>query len=138
MRRLGRTASRAIAAWADLEADHKRICEVQPKVANARALDHLGTLGTGNHFIELCLDETNALWVMLHSGSRGVGNRIGTVFVELAKKDMERFFIRLPDADLAYFPEGTEHFAQYMRAVSWAQRFARINRQLMMERCCGC
>lgn len=123
----------AVAAWANLEADHKRICEAQPKVTNARALNHLGTLGSGNHFIELCLDETGALWVMLHSGSRGVGNRIGTVFIELAKKDMERFFIRLPDVDLAYLPEGTEHFNQYMRAVSWAQRFARINRQLMMD-----
>lgn len=129
----GNPPEAAAAAWADLEPGFARIREAQPKVASGRTAEHLGTLGTGNHFIELCLDESGAVWVMLHSGSRGIGNRIGSVFIELAKKDMERFFIRLPDADLAYFPEGTEHFAQYMHAVSWAQKFARTNRQLMMD-----
>jgi tRNA-splicing ligase RtcB len=123
----------ARAAWAELEPGWKRIVEDQPKVASGRTLDHLGTLGTGNHFVELCLDEAGAVWAMLHSGSRGVGNRIGTVFIELARRDMERFFINLPDRDLAYLPEGTEHHAQYMHAVSWAQRFARANRRLMMD-----
>jgi tRNA-splicing ligase RtcB len=69
---------------------------------------------------------------MLHSGSRGVGNRIGSHFIELAKREMERFFIRLPDKDLAYFPEGTVHFSDYVEAVSWAQDFALHNRELMM------
>lgn len=129
----GNPPEAAAAAWAELEPGFARIREAQPKVASGRTVEHLGTLGTGNHFIELCLDESGAVWVMLHSGSRGIGNRIGSVFIELAKKDMERFFIRLPDSDLAYFPEGTEHFAQYMHAVSWAQKFARTNRQLMMD-----
>jgi tRNA-splicing ligase RtcB len=94
---------------------------------------HLGTLGTGNHFIEVCLDEKEAVWFMLHSGSRGVGNRIGSYFIEQAKEDMRRWFINLPDQDLAYLPEGTEHFADYVEAVGWAQDYAALNRQLMME-----
>jgi len=96
-------------------------------------VDHLGTLGTGNHFIEACLDEEGRVWVMLHSGSRGVGNRIGTFFIELAKQDMRRWFIRdLPDEDLAYFPEGAEHFDDYWFAVAWAQDFAMANREAML------
>jgi tRNA-splicing ligase RtcB len=96
-------------------------------------VNHLGTLGTGNHFIEVCLDEAENVWLMLHSGSRGVGNRIGTYFIELAKRDMKNALGNLPDKDLAYFPEHTKHFEDYFEAVSWAQDFARWNRQLMME-----
>lgn len=95
---------------------------------------HLGTLGTGNHFIEICLDENNQVWVMLHSGSRGVGNRIGSYFIRLAKEDMRKWFINLPDADLAYIPEGTQHFKDYVMAVEWAQDFAMGNREIMMKR----
>jgi len=94
---------------------------------------HLGTLGTGNHFIELCLDESDEPWVMLHSGSRGVGNRIGTFFIQLAKEEMKRWFCNVPDVDLSYFPEGTEHFNAYLKAVRWAQEYARINREIMMD-----
>lgn len=97
-----------------------------------RAVNHLGTLGGGNHFIEICLDEEQRVWVMLHSGSRGVGNRIGSHFIELAKQDMRRWFINLPDADLAYIPEGSELFGDYVKAVHWAQNYARVNRELMM------
>lgn len=106
-----------------------------PKIAQAalRAPNHMGSLGTGNHFIELCLDEEDYVWVMLHSGSRGIGNRIGSYFIELAKQDMRKWFINLPDQDLAYLPEGTDHFNDYMQAVSWAQKFARSNREVMME-----
>lgn len=93
----------------------------------------LGSLGGGNHFIEICLDENNAVWVMLHSGSRGIGNRIGRYFIEIARKDMERLFINLPDRDLAYFSEGTEHFDDYIDAVHWAQDYAMINRKEMMR-----
>ena len=100
-------------------------------------VNHLGTLGTGNHFIEVCLDESDNVWLMLHSGSRGVGNRIGTYFIELAKRDMQRFYVNLPDKDLAYFPEHTPHFDDYVEAVSWAQDFARWNRQLMMDAILG-
>lgn len=101
--------------------------------ASRRASHHVGTLGTGNHFVEVCLDTEDRVWIMLHSGSRGIGNRIGSYFIELAKNDMRRWFINLPDQDLAYFPEGSEHFGEYMRAVAWAQRFAKLNRDVMME-----
>lgn len=98
----------------------------------ARAVHHIGTLGTGNHFIEICLDEADRVWVMLHSGSRGVGNAIGMHFITLAKREMERWFVELPDADLAYLPENTPLFGDYMQAVGWAQDFALRNRSLMM------
>lgn len=121
-------------AAAALLKDLGQIVDKHPKLTHAasRAANHVGTLGTGNHFVEVCLDEEDRVWVMLHSGSRGVGNRIGSYFIELAKQDMRRWFVNLPDADLAYFPVGTEHFADYMRAVAWAQRFARLNRETMM------
>jgi tRNA-splicing ligase RtcB len=120
-------------AWRELEPGFRRIAEKHPAVAKSNHLVHLGTLGTGNHFIELCLDEEQRVWVMLHSGSRGVGNRIGTYFIELAKQDMQRQVQQLPDKDLAYFQEGSEHFDDYVEAVSWAQGFARVNRELMLE-----
>ena len=84
---------------------------------NSHPIAHLGTLGTGNHFIEVCLDESDRVWIMLHSGSRGVGNRIGTYFIELAKKDLRQLIGNLPDRDLAYLEEGTEHFNEYVDAV---------------------
>jgi tRNA-splicing ligase RtcB len=120
-------------AWLPLNDGFERLCEKHPRFKNTNNIKHLGTLGSGNHFIEVCLDENNAVWVMLHSGSRGVGNRIGSHFIELAKKDMERWFINLPDKDLAYIPEGTEHFKDYLEAVSWAQDFAMTNRVVMMS-----
>lgn len=92
----------------------------------------LGTLGGGNHFIELCLDENQDVWVMLHSGSRGIGNTIGSVFIEKAKEDMLRYFIHLPDTDLAYIPEGSEHFDSYITMMHWAQDWASINRDVML------
>jgi tRNA-splicing ligase RtcB (3'-phosphate/5'-hydroxy nucleic acid ligase) len=97
-----------------------------------RAPHHLGTLGTGNHFVEVCLDETDTVWVMLHSGSRGIGNQIGQYFIERAKQHMRRWFIDLPDQDLAYLAEGTLDFDDYVEAVGWAQDFARENRAVMM------
>jgi tRNA-splicing ligase RtcB len=116
----------------------KSIVEKHPDLERAaeRAPFHLGTLGTGNHFIELCLDAEGNLWVMLHSGSRGIGNKIGTYFIEKAKEDMRRWFINLPDADLAYIPEGSKLFDDYMEALSWAQEFAMLNRHHMMDVVC--
>jgi tRNA-splicing ligase RtcB len=93
----------------------------------------LGSLGGGNHFIEVCLDEASRVWVMLHSGSRGIGNAIGSYFIELARKDAEKSQLQLPDRDLAYFPEGAAHFDDYVEAVGWAQDYARANREEMMD-----
>lgn len=93
----------------------------------------MGTLGGGNHFIEVCLDESNQVWVMLHSGSRGIGNTLAEYFIQLARKDMEQWMIHLPDRDLAYFPEGTVHFDDYVEAVHWAQEYAFQNRQCMVD-----
>ncbi len=121
-------------AWTPLATQFDTLKDKHRVLKNTNNINHLGTLGTGNHFIEMCLDEHGSVWLMLHSGSRGVGNRIGTHFIEKAKKDMEQWHIHLPDADLAYLPEGTEHFDQYVEAVEWAQNFARINREVMMER----
>jgi tRNA-splicing ligase RtcB len=122
-----------LAAWDGLKARFATLVAKHPAVAKSNHVTHLGTLGTGNHFVELCLDEADAVWVMLHSGSRGVGNRIGSHFIALAKEDMKRWFVNLPDHNLAYFPEGTAHFDDYVEAVAWAQDFARINREVMME-----
>ena len=110
------------------------ICEKHPSIARAQpaALNHAGTLGTGNHFIEVCLDEAQRVWVMLHSGSRGIGNRIGTYFIQKAKEDMRRWFINLPDVDLAYLPQGSAVFDDYCGAVHWAQDYAALNRDLML------
>ena len=119
-------------AWGALKPRYDAILQKHPKLDRGNHSNHLGTLGTGNHFIEVCLDEAENVWFMLHSGSRGVGNRMGSYFIELARKDMEKFFIHLPDKDLAYFSEGTEHFDDYVEAVEWAQDFARSNRDLMM------
>jgi len=122
-------------AWnGQLAERFNRLTDKHAVLQKTNNVNHLGTLGTGNHFIELCLDEQQAVWVMLHSGSRGVGNRIGTHFIELAKKDMERMFINLPDKDLAYLAEGSDHFNDYVEAVAWAQDYARINRDIMMRR----
>lgn len=93
----------------------------------------LGTLGGGNHFIEVLYDEEGFVWFMLHSGSRGVGNRIGSYFIELAKQDMKTHFINLPDSDLAYLSEGTQHFQDYIEAVAWGQAYAQANRAVMMD-----
>ncbi|TSP14049.1 RtcB family protein [Cupriavidus campinensis] len=98
-----------------------------------KAAPQLGTLGSGNHFIELCVDENQDVWVMLHSGSRGIGNMIGSYFIEKAKRRMEAHFIHLPDGDLAYIPEDTDDFRDYMAAVQWAQDYALENRKVMME-----
>jgi tRNA-splicing ligase RtcB len=122
----------AAARWAELEEGYRAVVDKHPKAAHPRGLGHLGTLGTGNHFIELCLDEDGRVWVMLHSGSRGVGNRFGSYFIERAKHEMKRWFINLPDQDLAYFPEGSEGFGDYFKAVSWAQAYAKANRAVMM------
>lgn len=120
-------------AWARLEAGYRAIVATYPKIDRGPTIEQLGTLGTGNHFIELCLDESDQVWVMLHSGSRGVGNRIGSDFVELAKREARRWFLALPDPDLAYFPEGTEHFEGYLSAATWAQEYAAANRELMLD-----
>jgi len=119
----------------DLGARLTVIADKHPKLEKParRAPRHLGTLGTGNHFVEICLDEVNAGWVMLHSGSRGIGNQIGQYFIERAKEDMKRWFINLPDQDLAYLSEGSENFDDYVEAVDWAQNFALSNRSLMLS-----
>jgi tRNA-splicing ligase RtcB len=95
-------------------------------------LYQLGSLGSGNHFIEICLDEEDQVWVMLHSGSRGIGNHIGRYFIALAQKEMEVHFIQLPNRDLAYLCEGTQSFDDYVEAVGWAQDYALENRRQMM------
>jgi tRNA-splicing ligase RtcB len=129
----GEIPSRNLEIWGTLKPRYDAILAKHSKLDRGNHANHLGTLGTGNHFIEVCLDEADAVWFMLHSGSRGVGNRMGSYFIEIARKDMERLFISLPDRDLAYFPDGSEHFKDYVEAVEWAQDFARWNRQLMME-----
>jgi tRNA-splicing ligase RtcB len=117
---------------------YERLVERHPKVdRNAAPEKHLGTLGTGNHFIELCLDQQDRVWLMLHSGSRGIGNRIGTYFIERAKKDVERSGTRLPDKDLSWLDEKSELFEDYVSAVSWAQDYAAANRETMLRAVLG-
>ncbi len=111
---------------------HPGILKMQKHVERIWA-QQLGTLGGGNHFIELCLDENQDVWVMLHSGSRGIGNIIGRYFIDLARKDMGKHLANLPDRDLAYLQEGAQHFDDYVEAVHWAQDYAMTNRREMMR-----
>lgn len=130
----GHPPERVAQAWRLLQAEYDRIIADDPGARTRSGIvGQLGTLGTGNHFIEVCGDENGHVWVVLHSGSRGVGNRIGSYFIEKAKEEMERFFIHLPDKDLAYLPEGSAYFDRYVRALFWAQSYAAVNRDLMME-----
>jgi len=99
---------------------------------NVNTYRHLGTLGTGNHFIEICIDEVDRVWIVIHSGSRGIGNRLGQYFIQLAKKEMLRYFIDLPDKNLAYLVANTQYFNDYLLAVQWAQDYALQNRKIMM------
>jgi len=129
----------AVMFKAELAGGYRKILEKHPKVAHYSVERHMGSLGTGNHFIEICLDESDAVWAMLHSGSRGVGNKIGTYFIAAAQREMERWHItpHLPDKDLAYLVEHTELFDDYVEAVGWAQSYAFANRQLMMKATLG-
>ncbi len=116
-----------------------RILDCHPKIANLQKKPYqtwvrqLATLGGGNHFIELCLDEEDNVWIMLHSGSRGIGNAIGRYFIALAKRDTQRHIHHLPDSDLAYLREGTQYYDDYVNAVQWAQDYAMVNRREMMQ-----
>lgn len=122
--------------WRSLADRYRVIEDKHPKIAARKPkpiANQLGTLGGGNHFIEVCLDRNQAVWIMLHSGSRGVGNRIGSYFIEQAREEMKRYFISLPDRDLAYLVEGSTLFDDYVEAVGWAQDYARRNRDVMLE-----
>ena len=135
----GNAPANAKDAFNVMRAGIETLIDKHPKLLKTGTIEHrggnhMGTLGTGNHFIEVCLDEDNCVWIMLHSGSRGIGNAIGMYFINLAKQDMRKWFINLPDDDLAYLPEGTDHFTDYVRAVEWAQKYAATNRAVMMER----
>lgn len=131
--RQGNVPDDQIEAWGLLSRRYDDILAKHPGASAKNTYNQLGTLGTGNHFIEMCLDEQDRVWIMLHSGSRGVGNRIGSYFIELAKNDMGNLISNLPDKDLAYLTDGTTHFGDYVEAVSWAQDFATANRELMMS-----
>lgn len=117
-----------------LEEKHSKAFEKRKDSVDKIVSCQLGTLGGGNHFIELCLDENSDVWVMLHSGSRGIGNAIGQYFISIAKEEMHRQGVKLVDKNLSYLEEGSEHFDDYRRAVSWAQEYALENRAEMMRR----
>ncbi len=128
-----KTPERVDRYWAELLPSFKKITDKYPRFLKSNHHKHLGTLGTGNHFVELCLDLNDRVWIMLHSGSRGVGNAIGTFFIEKAKEEMLRLDRTLPDKNLAYLDEGSRYFDDYLEAVEWAQNYARKNREVMME-----
>lgn len=136
----GNVPNSAQERWHRLYDRYAAIVAKHPKIEPKRhPSSHMGTLGTGNHFIEICLDEESRVWVMLHSGSRGIGNAIGTYFIEKAKQEMERYHIApyLADTDLSYLVEHTDLYDDYVEAVGWAQDFAAENRKAMMEAVLG-
>jgi len=122
----------------EVSAGLHQILDKYPKLISRKAekalkwARQIGTLGGGNHFIEVCLDTAGTMWVMLHSGSRGIGNQIGSHFIEAAKTELEKRGVTLPDKNLAWFDEGTELFNDYVFAVEWAQNYAATNREVMM------
>ncbi len=132
------TPARILSALRDMKLAERleKILAKHPKIRGDKLTQQLGTLGGGNHFIEICLDEADTVWVMLHSGSRGTGNLIGSYFIERAREELLRRELgyHMPDRDLAFFIEGEPLFDDYVEAVSWAQDYARANREMMMER----
>ncbi|MFA5758738.1 MAG: RtcB family protein [Clostridia bacterium] len=120
-------------AWTKLVGGYEDLIKKHPKCSHKNPCSQLGTLGSGNHLYEICYDENEEIWLLLHSGSRGPGNKIGQFFINLAKQDMKDYFIELSDNNLAYFPKSTDHFNDYWNAVIWAQEYALINRQLMVD-----
>ena len=135
----GQVPARAETAFgrSDLAERLQAVVAKHPKIFTHKALAQMGTLGGGNHFVEVCLDEAGLVWVMLHSGSRGTGNKVGTYFIQEARRGIEKRFISgyLPDKDLAFFVEGEDAlFDDYTEAVGWAQDYARANREVMMAR----
>lgn len=120
--------------WKQISPKYHEIIGKHGKISSRNAATQLGTMGGGNHAFEVCIDQNDKVWFLLHSGSRGPGNRIGEFFIELAYKDMERLGMKLPtDRNLAYLQEGSENFDDYVEALDWAQNFARLSRELMME-----
>ena len=103
------------------------------KDSHQHAFRQMGSLGGGNHFCELCIDENDDVWIMLHSGSRGIGNAIGRYFIEVAKAEALKNNVQLPDRDLAYLEEGSAYYQDYVDAVTWAQDYARANRDTMLQ-----
>lgn len=121
--------------WTELDPQYRTMVARHPSMLAYNTFNHLGTLGSGNHFVEVCLDKDQRVWIMLHSGSRGVGNKIGQYFISKAKEDMRKAHGNLPeDEDLAYLTEGTQYFDDYCEAVEWAQNYALHNRDIMMKR----
>jgi tRNA-splicing ligase RtcB (3'-phosphate/5'-hydroxy nucleic acid ligase) len=120
--------------WMRLAVGWKALYAKYPKLERGATIEQLGTLGTGNHFVEVCLDEEQRVWLMLHSGSRGAGNRIGSHFIARAKEHLGDRLGTLPDKDLAWLDEGTEVFDDYVRAVGWAQDYAATSRRIMLQR----
>ena len=126
--RFGFTEARVAALQARAERDHVDLAH------SKKWREQLGSLGGGNHFVELCLDEADRVWMFLHSGSRGVGHRIASRYIALAQELCRRWHVRLPDRDLAYLPSGTDELDAYLRDLGWAQQFAAENRAEMMDR----
>jgi tRNA-splicing ligase RtcB len=129
-RRVVATAAPRVAA---LEAEAEA-AGLDPARHSDRWREQLGTLGSGNHFIEVSLDERDRVWAFLHSGSRGVGNKIAQHHIEVARRQMQRDRVHLPDRDLAYLVEGSAEFDAYIRHLRWAQHYALLNREEMMDR----
>ena len=120
----------------ELETEIPNHHEHQPLDNNWRY--QLGSLGSGNHFIEVSIDEDSMVWLFLHSGSRGVGNRLAMMHIKVAQKFAKKYFIQLPDPDLAYLADHTEEFGRYIQDLNWAQKFALLNREEMMDRVITC
>lgn len=130
---LQRFVQRAEQHWQGLIKGYQHMLEKHPQIEGKPPWMQLGTLGGGNHFIEMCLDQAQRVWLMLHSGSRGIGNRIGNYFIEVARQEIERRGIQLPNRDLAYLVEGVPLFEDYIQAVEWAQHYAYTNREIMLQ-----
>jgi tRNA-splicing ligase RtcB len=136
----GRVPDDVMDCWrSQLEDGYRSMTSKWPDLKHQFVTNHLGTLGTGNHFLEVCvqLDDTDAdptVWLMLHSGSRGIGNKIGTFFTRQAQREVKREGVQLPDAELAFLRQGTRLFNDYMDFARWAQRYAWQSRLLMFRR----